>query len=239
MPKLFLPDKECNSEVPFDTGTLDQEKRDYIEECLCSIDLDKLSTESSKYADEVLTQLWVFVNRDDWEMDEVKNHYVENARVFDYSIDLFHYSIEDLLDWWKEKYKTKWNDFIAIFKKDLEIVLKFRLWALDGNKDVFFTLGEKHLIYWRKTIKLIYGYDIKEELSWFFYKESYNNDFWCEDVDYIKKLFIFPYPSMSKMIEIWQKELRDKVIWEVFYNNNYRKHLFIDSMYTSLKNDET
>lgn len=238
-PKLFLPDKECDSEVPFDTGTLDQEKRDYIEECLCSIDLDKLSVESSRYADQVLTQLWVFVNRDDWEMDEVKNHYVENMRACNYSLDLFQHSLKDLLDWWKEKYKTKWNDFITIFKKDLETVLKFRLWALDGNKDVFFSLGEKYLIYWRKTIKLIFGYDIKEELGYFFYKESYNNDFWGEDVDYIRKLYTREDTPTSKMIEIWQKELQDKIIWKVFYKNNYEKHLFIDSMYTSLKNDKT
>lgn len=236
-PKYFLPDKECNPEVPFDIGTLEQEIRDYIEGCLCSMDLDKLSVESSQYADKVMTQLWVFTNREDWEMDAVKERY-------DY---LFRYEkkfSEDLLDWWKEKYKTKWNDFInkevLIFKKDLETVLKFRLWALDGNKEEFFSLGEKYLIYWRKTIKLIYGYDIKERLCGYFYEKSpYKNDFWGEDVDYIGEHYIRRFPSSSKMIEIWQKELQDEVIWEVFYNNNYKEHYFINSMYTSLKNDKT
>lgn len=234
-PNLFLPDKECNPEVPFDTGTLDQEIRDYIEGRLCSIDLDKLSVESSRYADKVLTQLWVFTNRDDWEMDEVKKRH---EYLFRYGKK---YS-KDLLDWWKEKYKTKWNDFIdedvPIFKKDLETFLKFRLWALDGNKEEFFSLGEKHLIYWKKTIKLIYGYDIKEELGHYFCESPYNG-FWGEDIDYIKKHYMGEHPStLSKMMEIWQKELQDKVIWEVFYNNNYKEHYFIYSMYTSLKNDE-
>ena len=104
---------------------------------------------------------------------------------------------------------------------------------------MFFSLGEKYLIYWRKTIKLIFGYDIKEELGYFFYKESYNNDFLGEDVDYIRKLYTREDTPTSKMIEIWQKELQDKIIWKVFYKNNYEKHLFIDSMYTSLKNDKT
>lgn len=243
-PKPFLPDKEYNSEVPFDTGTLVQDVRDYIEECVRSIDLDKLSVESSRYADEVLTQLWVFTNRDDWEMEEVKKHYVENAQLFQFSIDLFQHSKEDLLDWWKEKNKTKWDDFInkdvSIFKKELETVLKFRQWALDGNKEVFFSLAEKYLIYWRKTIKLIYGYDIKKELCDYFWEESpFYNGFWGEDVDYIRKHLVIELPSTSEMIEIWQKELQDKVIWKVFYNNNYEgHHFFIDSMYTSLKNDE-
>lgn len=237
-PNPFLPDKECNSEVPFDTGILDKEMRDYIEESLCSIDLDKLPEESSEYANKVMTQLWVFSNREDWEMDEVKKHH---EHLFRYDNK---YS-KDLLEWWKEKYKSKWDDFInndvPIFKKDFETVLKFRLWALDGNKEVFFSLGEKYLFYWRKTIKLIHGYDIKEELSNYFCREMscINNFFWGEDVDYIKKLFIFPHSSMSKTIEIWQKEAQDKVIWKVFFNNNYKEHFFIDSMYTSLKNDKT
>lgn len=130
---------------------------------------------------------------------------------------------------------------MPIFKKDVEIVLKFRLWALDGNKEVFFFLGGKYLFYWRKTIKLIHGYDIKEELSIYFSSEMsrINRFSWGEDVDYIKKLLIFPHPSMSKMIEIWKREAQDKVIWEVFFNNNYKEHFFIHSMYTSLKNDET
>ena len=231
-PNSFLPDKECNSEVPFDTGTLDQEIRDYIEEYLCSIDLDNLSAESSRYADKVLTQLWVFVNRDDWEMDEIKNHYIKNTRAYNYSLDLFQHSLEDLLDWWKEKYKTKWNDFITIFKKDLETVLKFRLWALDGNKDVFFSLGEKYLIYWRKTIKLIYGYDIKEKLDFYFCNESTNNyDFFCEDVDHIRNYIGKHYPITNNKVEIWQKELQDEVIWDVFFNNKYKEHFFLDSMY--------
>lgn len=234
-PKSFLPDKECNPEVPFDTGTLDQEIRDYIEERLCSMDLDKLSVESSSYADKVLTQLWVFTNREDWEMDEVKKHHK-----YLFSFEKKH-SI-DFLDWWKEKYKTEWNDFIdkvvPIYKNDLETFLKFRLWALDGNKEEFFLLGEKYLIYWRKTIKLIYGYDIKEKLGNYF-NESPFNSFWGEDVDYIGEHYIRRVPSSSKMIEIWQKELQDEVIWEVFYNNNYEEHLFINSMYTSLKNDKT
>lgn len=238
-PNFFLPDKECISETPFDIGTLDQEIRNYIEECLCSIDLDKISVESSRYADKVLTQLWVFTNREDWEMDEVKKHH---KHLFRYEKK---YS-KNLLDWWKEKYKTKWNDFVnkdvPIFKKDLETVLKFRLWALDGNKEVFFSLGEKYLIYWRRTIKLIYGYDIKKELCGYFCEESpYNIDFWGEDVDYIRKHHIREHPSTSKMIEVWQKELQDKVIWKVFYKNKYEKHsyYYMDSMYTSLKNDET
>lgn len=234
-PKSFLPDKECNPEVPFDTGTLDQEIRDYIEECLCSMDLDKLSVESSSYADKVLTQLWVFTNREDWEMDEVKKHHK-----YLFSFEKKH-SI-DFLDWWKEKYKTEWNDFIdkvvPIYKNDLETFLKFRLWALDGNKEEFFSLGKKYLIYWRKTIKLIYGYDIKEKLRNYFCESPFN-DFWGEDVDYIGEHYIIRFPSSSKMIEIWQKELQDEVIWEVFYNNNYEEHYFIDSMYTSLKKDET
>jgi len=231
----FLPDEECNSEVPFDTSTLDQEIRDYIEEeCLCSLDLDKLSEESSRYADKVLTQLWVFTNREDWEMDEVKKHH---KYLFRYGEK---YS-KDLLDWWKEKYKTRWNDFVdkevPISQKNLETVLKFRLWALDGNKEEFFSLGEKYLIYWRKTIKLIYGYDIKEKLRGYFCETPYSNDFWGEDVDYLRKHYTIEQPSTSKIIEIWQKELQDEVIWDVFFNNHYKEHLFVESMYTSL-NDE-
>lgn len=79
------------------------------------------------------------------------------------------------------------------------------------------------------------GYDIKEKLGNYF-NESPFNSFWGEDVDYIGEHYIRRVPSSSKMIEIWQKELQDEVIWEVFYNNNYEEHLFINSMYTSLKN---
>ena len=48
-------------------------------------------------------------------------------------------------------------------------------------------------------------------------------------IDYIKK-----NPITNQDIEIWQKELRDKVIWDSIYNKNYEEHYFIDSMYTSL-----
>ena len=54
-----------------------------------------------------------------------------------------------------------------------------------------------------------------------------------EDVDFIK---ICTYSKQDSEIEIWKRELRDKVIWKVLFEDGYKKHYFIDSMYTSLSN---
>ena len=226
-PKPFLPDIEVNTEIPFDTSTLNHEVQKYIKEEICSIDLNKLSVDASSYADEALTQLWVFTNRDDWEMEELKKRHeylFRNGKK---------YSTE-LLNWWKEKYQSKWNAFIStnvpLFKRHLEIVLKFRAWALDGNKELFFSLGEKYLTYWKKTIKFMYGYDINQELGIYFCNDSrYNIVYWGEDIDYIKQ-----HTSKKDEIEIWQKELQDKVIWNVFFKDTYHNHYMIDSMYRAV-----
>lgn len=164
-------------------------------------------------------------------MDEVKKHH---EHLFRYKKK---YS-QELLNWWKQKYPTKWNDFVysvvPFFKKNFEIVMKYRLWALDGNKDEFLTLAEKYLPYWRKTMKYIYGQDIHDQLCSYFHNESrYKIDFWGEDVDYIKM-----HVSSNQEIEIWQRELQDMAIWDLVYNENYQEHYSIRSMYTSLREDE-
>ena len=226
----FLPDLESKKEIPYDINTLDIELRQTVQDGLSSLDMSKISIESSKYADKVLTQLWIYSKRDEWEMEEVKKRH-------DY---LFRqekkYSI-DFLAWWKEKYQAKWRDFLTnvvpVFKNNFEVVMKFRQWALDGNKEVFYSLADKYLSYWSKTLKLMYGQDVHDQLCEYFYNESrYQIDSWCYDVGYIKK-----YASTSQEIDIWQKELRDKVIWECIVNENYQEHNFIEYMYTSLKEE--
>lgn len=115
--------------------------------------------------------------------------------------------------------------------------MKFRLWAFDGHKEEFIALADKYLQYWKKTLMLIYGQDIHEQLCDYFYEEiGHSTDFWGEDVDYIKK-----HTSTKNEIEIWQKELRDKVIWKFFYKDHYSEniwweHMYIEYIYSSLYN---
>lgn len=227
IPAPLLPDLDCSVEKPYDFSSLDKGLCQRIQDSLSSFNINDISVESSKYADKALRQLWIYSNRDEWEMDALKKH---NDYLFKYEQK---YSIE-LLRWWKEKYPKKWDDFIATtfhqFKKDFKTVMKFRLWALDGNKEAFISIADKYLPYWNKTLKLMYGQDIYEQLKVYFYpKIGYFTDFWGEDVDYIKKC-----ASTNQEVEMWQKELRDKVIWDIVYNKNYKEHNFIDSMYTSL-----
>lgn len=219
----FLPDLENTEEVPCDISDLSKEQQDSI----ASLDMSNISKDSSKYADKVLNQLWLYVNRDEWEMDEVKKRH-------DYLFRFWKKYSKDLLLWWKNKYPTKWNDFLKtafpIFKNNFESVMKFRLWALDDHKDEFIELGDKYLPYWKKTIKLMYGQDIHKQICSYFYKEiGHSTDFWGEDVAYIKK-----HTSTSEGVEIWQKELRDKVLWDIIYNEDYQEHYLIESIFTSL-----
>lgn len=227
--KPFLPDLENTPVKPLDVNSLDEELRQLIEYSLYSFDMNKISIESSKYADEVLTQLWIYTNRDEWEIDEVKKQH-------DYLFRKSNKNTQEFLDWWKKKYSSLWSEFVKTsvprYKSEFEVVMKFRLWALDGNKEKFFSLGEKYLLYWKETIKLMYGQDIHDQLCNYFYNESrYHYTLGFEDVNYIKQ-----HTSTNEEVKIWQKELQDNVIWEVIYNDNYVEHIYIKDMYTSLKN---
>jgi hypothetical protein len=113
--------------------------------------------------------------------------------------------------------------------------MKFRLWALDGHKEEFFSIADKYLLYWSKTLQFIYGRDVYEQLSHNLYNTSSSIDYFFigKDVDFIK---ICTYSKQDSEIEIWKKELRDKVIWTVLFEDGYKEHYFIDSMYTSLSN---
>ena len=227
--KEFLPDLECKTEIPFDVSTLNHEISQFIKDSIYSVDMSKISIEASRYADKVLKQLWIYNHRDDWEMDALKKHHK----------DLFKYEdqySQEFLIWWREKYPTEWDNFIntvvPAFKNNFITVTKFRLWALDNHKEEFVALADKHLPYWKKTLMLIYGQDIHEQLCHYFYEEiGHGTDFWGEDVDYIKK------HASTKEVEIWQKELKDKVIWDVIYKKNYREHYYIEAMYTSLNSN--
>lgn len=232
----FLPDIEKSSEIPFDESTLDLKCLHFIKDTISSFDIEKISKESSAYADKVLTQLWIYINRDAWEMNELKKRH---NYLFKFEKK---YSKEFLL-WWKEKYPEKWDEFLHTvvpkFKTSLEIVQKFRLWAFDGNKEKFIALADKYFPYWNKTLKLILGQDIHNELCVYFYNQiGHSTDFWGEGVDYIKKC-----TSIKHEIDVWQKELQDKVIWNYFYEKRnfgsiISDHIFLDSMYSSLYNKE-
>ncbi len=226
--KPFLPDLECTEEIPYDISSLDEELRHFIQDSISSLDISNISVESSRYADKVTTQLWIYIKRDEWEKDALKK---DNGHL----VSLGNIKYQELLTWWKEKYPTKWNSFIETevpkFKKNFEIVMKFRLWALDGHKDEFFSIGEKYLSYWSKTLRFMYGQDIYDQIKdYFIFSSNYSIDFWGEPVDCITK---FVYTSHE--VDIWQKELQDQVIWDVFYNKNYKEHYCIESMYTSLR----
>lgn len=109
--------------------------------------------------------------------------------------------------------------------------MKFRLWALDGHKEEFFSIADKYLLYWSKTLQFIYGRDVYEQLSHNLYNTTLSHDFNFigNDVDFIKK---FTYSKQDFEIEIWKKELGDKVIWKVLFEDGYNNHYFIiNSMY--------
>ena len=231
-PKPFLPDLECSEEIPYDISSLNEELRKIIQDSLCSLDMSKISIDASNYADKALSQLWIYENRDEWEMDAIKREHK----------DLFRHDnkySQELLMRWKEKFPTQWSYFVKtvvpIFKNNFEIVMKFRLWALDGHKEEFFSIADKYLLYWSKTLQFIYGGDVYEQLSHNLYNTSSSIDYFFigEDVDFIK---ICTYSKQDSEIEIWKRELRDKVIWKVLFEDGYKKHYFIDSMYTSLSN---
>ena len=232
----YLPDNELLEVVPFDLSNIGKGISGYIIEKLASLDLDKLSTESYQYADKVMTQLWIYTNRDNWELDALKK---KNEYQFNHDN---RYS-KDFYEWWKDKYPTKWKYFkentIPLYRNRFEVVMKFRLWALDGNKEAFITIADKYLPYWNMTLKLMYGQDIHEQLSKYFYSQiGHSTDFWGDDVDYIKNC-----TSSKHEIEIWQKELQDKVIWKFFYEEKdtdsvFSQHLYLDLMYTSLMESE-
>lgn len=228
----FLYDFERLEVDSFDLSSLDVELRQFIQDRLSTLDTCKIDRDSSRKADELMTQLWAYTNRNEWELTALKKH---NDYLFKYEQKY----CSKLLKWWKDKYPKKWDDLaITIFpsfKKDLEIVMKFRLWALDDNREAFISLADKYLAYWNKTLRLMFGQDIHEQLCKYFVSEiGHTTDFWGEDVDYIKK-----HTSEKNEIEIWLKELRDKVIWKYFYDVNYSDdfsldHLFLENMYSSL-----
>ena len=229
---LLLPDLNTNVEILYNIDSLNIEMRQFIKESLSSIDKEVIAKESAKYADKALSQLWIYQNRDDWEIDAVKKYH---DYLFKYEKK---YSIK-LLNWWKKKYPIAWHEFqkniAPIFQRKFEIYVKFRLWAFDGHKDDFIALGDKYFPYWKKTLRFIYGQDIHEQLCRYFYSQiGHSSDFWGEDVDYIKNC-----TSSNHEIEIWQKELQDKVIWKFFYEEKdtdsvFLQHLSLELMYTSL-----
>lgn len=235
--KPFLPDLECTEETPFDISSLDEELHQFIQDSISSLDMINVSADSSKYADKVMTQLWIYAKRDEWEMDALKKNHGHLIRYENiYLRNESKYS-NKLITWWKKKYSTQWSDFVKTvvptFKINFEIVMKFRLWALDGHKEEFFSLSDKYLLYWNKTLKFMYGQDLYDKILNYFHNEhSYPTDFWGEPVDCIKKIV---YTYSSHEVNIWQKELQDQVIWDVFYNKNYKEHYCIESMYTSLR----
>ena len=228
----FLYDFERLEIDSFDLGSLDVELRQFIQDSLHTLDSFKIDRDSSRKADELMTQLWVYTNRDEWELNALKK---QNDYLFNH--EQKHSS--KLLKWWKDKYPKKWDDLettiFPLFKKDFEIVMKFRLWSLDDNRETFLSLADKYLVYWNKTLKLMFGQDVHEQLCIYFVSEiGHSKDFWGEDVDYIKK-----HTSKKNEIEIWLKELRDKVIWKYFYDVNYSDdissdYLFLENMYSSL-----
>jgi len=213
-----LYDFECFEIEPFDSSSVSIELRRFIDDSISALDISKIDRESSRKADKLMTQLWVYTNRDEWEMDALKKY---NDYFFKYKQK----DSKELLNWWKVKYPQKWDDFqtsiLPSFKMDFITVMKFRLWALDGNKEEFFSLGDKYLPYWGKTLKFMYGQDIHDQLCNYFHDEPivHIGGPWGEDVDYIKK-----HTSTIHEVEIWQKELQDKTIWDVIYNGNYKKH---------------
>ncbi len=231
--KTFLPDLECTTETLYDISSLNKELRQFIQDSICSLDMSHISNESIRYADKALRQLWLYTNRDGWGMENLKKY-------LEYDLRLGKKYSSELFIWWKDKYPTRWNEFILTevpkFKKLFEVVMKFRLWALEGHKEDFFSLGEKYLPYWNKTIKFMYGEDIHMQLYKYFHNESYRIDYWGEDVDYIKK-----HVWIEDEVKTWQKELQDELLWECFYENNdsenYREHNSLESMYTSLRKE--
>lgn len=112
--KPFLPDLESTEETPYDISSLDKELQDRIS----SLDMNMIYKESSNYADNVLTQLWLFSNRDEWEMEAVKKH-------CDHLVKFPHKNPQDFVKWWKEKYATQWNDFlntiVPVFKRNFKM----------------------------------------------------------------------------------------------------------------------
>ena len=224
--KPFLPDIECTEEMPYDINSLDEELHQFIQDSMSSLDMINISADSSKYADKVMTQLWIYTNRDEWEMDALKKNY---GHLFRYGRK---YS-DELITWWKEKYPIQWNDFVKavvpIFKNNFEIVMKFRLWALNGHKEEFFSIADKYLIYWQKALKLMHGEDIAKQLNINLLNFDDSDYHYAEDIDHIKKHF-----SSNNDIKIWLKEMRDQVIWENLYNKKYHEHYSIEYMYKSL-----
>lgn len=231
--KLFLPDLESAEELLFDLSSLSKEGCQYVQESLKSLDMSKISNEASQYADKVLNQQWLFSNRFSWGLEAMKKC---DSNLFKGGDNFY----ETLLFWWKNKYPSKWNDFVNLvvpkfrnkIRNNIEIVLKFRLWALDGNKEAFLSLAEKYLPNWNKIIKFIYGQDIHNQMCSYFCNEIlYKIDFWGEDVDYIKK-----HTSDAHEIEIWQKELQDRLLWRIFYEGQYEEHFELGSMYITISN---
>lgn len=223
----FLPDLEVKEEHLFDGSKLRPEQRNSIEEAIYSLDMNTLEIESTNYADKVLTQMWLYINRNKWAIKGLKERHEDLLRYgYKYS--------DSFLNWWKEKYNRQWNEFkqtTAIkFKNDFEIVMKFRLWASDGHKEDFIALSDKFLRFWKKTLALIYGQDVLEQLKSYFYNLiNHPAKFWGEDIDYINLCVEEEY------VEIWQKEMRDEILWKVLYNKEYREHYFIEYIYKSLK----
>ena len=234
--EVVLYDFENFEIDPIDLRSISKELQQYIEDNISTSDDCKIDEDASRKADELMTQLWVYNNRDNWEMEALKKHN-------DYLFKITKKHCPELFKWWKEKYPQKWDNFqtsiLPSFKRDIEVVLKFQKWALDGNKDAFISLADMYLPYWNKTLKLMYGQDIHEQLCKYFHKElGHATGFWGEDEDYIKR-----YTTEKYEIEIWKKELLDNVIWEIFYVDYFYENFahrlstdpsIIESMYTSL-----
>ena len=234
--EVVLYDFENFEIDPIDLRSISKELQQYIEDNISTSDDCKIDEDASRKADELMTQLWVYNNRDNWEMEALKKHN-------DYLFKITKKHCPELFKWWKEKYPQKWDNFqtsiLPSYKRDIEVVLKFQKWALDGNKDAFISLADMYLPYWNKTLKLMYGQDMHEQLCKYFHKElGHATGFWGEDEDYIKR-----YTTEKHEIEIWKKELLDNVIWEIFYVDHFYENsahrlstdpIIIKSMYTSL-----
>lgn len=225
-PLQFLPDNEEQAVILYDINNLDNDLIEKINIALYSLDKNRLDIESDNYAEKVLTQLWLFTNNDEW-CEEIINSDYERSFIYGGN------SYDTIFQWWKNKNPDKWleirNTKAFEITKGLELLSKFSRWAYDGNKDYFISLADRYLPCWMKTIKLMYGEDIYEQIQNYSRNPTITPDKWEEDIDYIKKIADSDYE-----IEVWKKELSDMVVWNFTQNNKYKEHLCIDYVYSSL-----
>ena len=211
--KIYLPNRERQEAKSYDINQLDEELYKVAQDCISSIDMDEISKKSSKYADKVLRQLWIHAKRDEWEFEAIKKWEANNSNKP--IIENDKYTI-NFFEWYKKKYNSKWNEYletkVPMFKEKFDTVMKFRLWALDGNKSEFILLAQKHLLYWNKALQFMYGELVKKQLYDCFLEERNSFSLYGDESYHIKR-----YMSVD-LIEIWKREFKDKIIWNFLHS---------------------